>query len=297
MHKIGDLVPNFKFSSHKIHMVGRAFTTYKRPRISIVSVSPIPTAKVAMSDSIRFFKFIRELFETMGLHPYQSNQNHSYNWRNSLILLFLVLMFIASTAFLLFEANSIDEFGKSFYIDVLTLLLILLWPCFIRNTGDFFKLMDQMEQFGQMRELKKKIPNACISKIQWRKTLLFFNFSGSDPISKLMHGKVSERIERVCKTTYFYNLEVFEAVTVSLTIVQTAINYYISDLGDEAFYLPCLVMYVHYLVSNPQRILNCIEIWIIWIFRKYELIWTKWSSCFRLCYITHFSAAISLFII
>lgn len=102
-----------------------------------------------MANTIKFLKFIRKLFETAGIHPSQSKRNWLYNWRNSLILLFLLLEFIASAAFLLFVANSIEDYGGSFYITVLGFSLTFLWPGFIQNVGDLFNLMDHLDEFGQ----------------------------------------------------------------------------------------------------------------------------------------------------
>lgn len=59
-----------------------------------------------------------------------------------------------------------------------------------------------------------------------------------------MYGKISERIERVTKSTYFYCCEIYIAVGASSALIQTIVNYYIADLGDDAFYLPVLVVCV-----------------------------------------------------
>lgn len=60
-------------------------------------------------------------------------------------------MFVGSTAFLLFKANSIEEYGQSFYLTALSLLLLFLWPCFIHNMDDLFNLMDEMDKFEAKR--------------------------------------------------------------------------------------------------------------------------------------------------
>lgn len=59
-----------------------------------------------------------------------------------------------------------------------------------------------------------------------------------------MHGKVNERIERITKSTCFYVCEVYCALVVTSALIQTLINYYIVGLGDDAFYLPILAVYV-----------------------------------------------------
>lgn len=108
-----------------------------------------------MAQPNQFFELIRELFQLLGIRPCQSNQKYNYNLRNSFVLIILAQLFAASTAFLLFEANSIDEYGQSFYLTVTSLLLVFLWPCFIQNMGDLFKLMEQINTFAAKRKSKK----------------------------------------------------------------------------------------------------------------------------------------------
>lgn len=59
-----------------------------------------------------------------------------------------------------------------------------------------------------------------------------------------MHGKVNERIERITRSTCFYVCEVYVALVVTSALLQTVINYYVVGLGDDAFYLPILAVYV-----------------------------------------------------
>lgn len=59
-----------------------------------------------------------------------------------------------------------------------------------------------------------------------------------------MQDKVNERIERVTKLTYFYHCELFVVIGTVSAIIQTIVNHYIKGLGDDAFYLPTLIVYV-----------------------------------------------------
>lgn len=105
-----------------------------------------------MVQKLQFFKLIRELYQKIGMHPCRSNENGTYNVRNSFILIHLTQTFVESVAFLLFEADSIEGYGQSFYASVTILLLLFLWPSFIHHMGNLFNLMDQMDEFGQKRK-------------------------------------------------------------------------------------------------------------------------------------------------
>lgn len=108
----------------------------------------------AMAQKFQFFRLIRELFQKSGIHPiYQSNQNRTkFNFRNLFIFLSLAQTFVYSVAYLLYDADAIEEYGQSFYASVTILLLLFLWPTFIHNMGNLFDLMDQMDGFGQKRK-------------------------------------------------------------------------------------------------------------------------------------------------
>lgn len=72
-----------------------------------------------------------------------------------MVLLILSLMFLASTAFLLFQADSFQEYGTAFYISITLLVHIVSLPTIIPKMADIFVLM---EKFGEFVEKSK-----CIS--------------------------------------------------------------------------------------------------------------------------------------
>lgn len=107
-----------------------------------------------MAGSIRFFRFIQKSYYTVGIRPLSSQNKWfgSYNWRNSIVLLFLSIMFVASTAFLLFQANSFEEYGTAFYVSVTELVNIVCLIAIIPKMTDIFALM---EKFGDFVEKSK----------------------------------------------------------------------------------------------------------------------------------------------
>lgn len=61
------------------------------------------------------------------------------------------MMFVASTAFLLFQANSFEEYGSSFYISATALMHIGCLPTSIPQADDIFALMNKFEEFVEKR--------------------------------------------------------------------------------------------------------------------------------------------------
>lgn len=136
----------------QLHHNRTAIKTWNDLFAGISSRLTVRTIAAAMAQKLQFFKLIRELYQKIGMHPCRSNESGSYNVRNSFIFIHLAQTFIESVAFLLFEANSIEEYGQSFYASVTLLLLLCLWPSFIHNMDNLFNLMDQMDEFGQKSE-------------------------------------------------------------------------------------------------------------------------------------------------
>lgn len=101
------------------------------------------------AETIHFFTFIRKLFQRLGIHPPkpQNNTIGSYNWRNSFVLLFLTILFISSTAFLIFKSDSVAKFGSSFYVSISDLLYLFLWAMIVHKMADLFILMEKIDEF------------------------------------------------------------------------------------------------------------------------------------------------------
>lgn len=101
--------------------VGPAFGVYKI--ISLFIIQSMFKFSVqfwlqTMANTVRFFQFIKKSYHRVGFCPLQ-NENTPfgpYNFRNFLILFFLSISFAAPSAFLLFEAKSIIEYGSSWFL-------------------------------------------------------------------------------------------------------------------------------------------------------------------------------------
>ena len=83
--------------------------------------------------------------------------------------------------------------------------------------------------------------------------ILFFQTEFSDPIAKAKYSEMSAKIERISQFYYFFLVKFSIPCTLFPSLVITIINYYVYDLGDEAFFLPSPIVYVF---------------WINWLFKK-----------------------------
>lgn len=118
-----------------------------------------------MADKIQFFQYIQKSYKTVGIVslPHQNTRFCSYNWRNSMVVFVTSVMFTASTSFLLFEANSFQEYSDSFWISTSFMVYIVGIPATISKVSDAFDLIKKVDEFVEKGEKKGIFSNVCIS--------------------------------------------------------------------------------------------------------------------------------------
>lgn len=92
------------------------------------------------------FRLIRSFFQAMGIHLSEPNQKFSFNAKNVLISSSIALFFISSTAFFLFEANSIDEYGLSFYGSATELAVFVTFQINIFYMAKILRIFEKFEK-------------------------------------------------------------------------------------------------------------------------------------------------------
>lgn len=91
--------------------------------------------------TIKLFRFIQKTYKYIGIYPPKPNDIRSpIILKNWLVLLCEAQFFISSIAFLMFEANSMIEFGMASFMSATVLLcsvlyLVLFWE--MKNILDF----------------------------------------------------------------------------------------------------------------------------------------------------------------
>lgn len=192
---------------------------------------------------MQLFTFIRKFYHRLGINPPDTNNinniNRSFNWRNSFILLCLSTFWVLSAAFLSFKADTIAEFGASFYVSITVLLYLIFWTMMILKTGDFFVILEEIDKFiaESMWSHQK-----CQKKSQEK--LKEFSILGYNSTARDIYTTLNEKIERVSKLigSHFVILQIISVAI--LTFFRAALNYYILDLGEDSFELPALLVCV-----------------------------------------------------
>lgn len=102
----------------------------------------------------KLFKLIQKSGEYIGIYPLKSNRNHSpINWRNWLILVFChAEFFISTAAHLLFEENSMIEYGMISYACTAGLFTGIVYLLLIWQMKNILNFIQSSERFIRKSE-------------------------------------------------------------------------------------------------------------------------------------------------
>lgn len=90
------------------------------------------------------------------MHPPESNQ-FPFNWRYSLIIFNLAIATIISGGFFILDANTVREYGDSFYVTMTSFTSLSMYLIHIFNMGKVLKLMENFDGFIQGSKSKSSI--------------------------------------------------------------------------------------------------------------------------------------------
>lgn len=106
----------------------------------------------AMARSIQLFESIRIYFGVLGIFPPNANENSSLNWRNLLVIFSFIQNGISSLVFFMFEANSVLDYGITFYTYTSMMYCVWYFVAFIWRTPQIFQLIESCQQFIEQRK-------------------------------------------------------------------------------------------------------------------------------------------------
>lgn len=106
-----------------------------------------------MAKAVKLDQSTLKYYQMLGIYPLQSNQTYSFNSTSIAVAFAMIGMFITAAAFFLFEAETIEESLKTFYV-ALTQLIFLI--CFVENIWKMetiLKIIQKNEEFIEKSEL------------------------------------------------------------------------------------------------------------------------------------------------
>lgn len=190
---------------------------------------------------MKLFQSVLRSYKLLGIEMSLKHESNSLSLKSLLILLTSIQAMVSSAAFFLFEAQTVSEYGYSFYTSTTVFF----------NTGYFLiKIWKMPAIFGFINGLEDFIKKSKPSygfEVHWKrkKTWFLWTILGLDiSTSRYMYSKMNEKIEMVSQILHFAFVKVTLPGLMVPFFVISAVNYLMYDLKDESFQLPYPVMYV-----------------------------------------------------
>lgn len=103
---------------------------------------------VNMAGSIKIFQLFRKCHQTIGIHPPQPNQKQPLiNWIKWIFVILQSQFLFAMVAFLVFDAESMFDYGLAFFLLISIMNTIVVSLIFIWQTENTEKFIKNCEEF------------------------------------------------------------------------------------------------------------------------------------------------------
>ena len=99
-----------------------------------------------IQQTMKLFQFHLNLFQVMGIVPLHPNQNYSLNLKSIFIFLTISFYLIFSIAFVMFEAQSAEEYGDSIYMSIGNLASLVSFSITIWKISHMLILIRKFEE-------------------------------------------------------------------------------------------------------------------------------------------------------
>lgn len=108
----------------------------------------------SMAKTIELFQYVQKIYQIVGICS-SSNYHgqHRVSAKATFILGCMILSFNSSFAYFLFEANSVDEYGRSFYMSFSKLEIYLYFVVNLAKVEKILNLIKKLEDFVELSKL------------------------------------------------------------------------------------------------------------------------------------------------
>lgn len=103
---------------------------------------------ITTAGSIKLFQYYQKFNQAVGIYSRQSDQNsNSINSKNVILIVSIAQFFVSSTAFLLFDAKSILDYGISVSALLVEISVTVYMLILIYQMEKTLKFIENCEQF------------------------------------------------------------------------------------------------------------------------------------------------------
>lgn len=181
---------------------------------------------IGMASSIKLFEFVQKIHQAIGIYPSSSD-----NLRSKIVKICAAQAVLTVLAYLLFEAQSMSDYGYGFCILISMIManivyLLFLWQS--KKTSIFFA---NCEKFIEKSEYQSNVQHQITSVLD-----IFCNIFPLGAHSATAHQELTEKIELFPKC-FCLTLLLIIGFCVSSALPYSFIRYYRFDMGEKSFYL------------------------------------------------------------
>lgn len=106
--------------------------------------------------TMKLFRSVQLIYRRFGIYSPQPNQS-PFNWKNLLVNVNISAASILSAGFFVLKANTVREYGDSFYISITSFINVLICLVQILYIGEISELIENFERFIQRSKSKNSI--------------------------------------------------------------------------------------------------------------------------------------------
>lgn len=127
---------------------------------------------------MKLFRYVQKYYRMVGISPPSNSSPHHqrppFNVNNTLSLIFLTLGTILAFAYFLFEADSIEEYSRSFYGSISSLELVVYFIINFLKIQSTLKLIRKLEEFIETSEWFLSLRVICLKNLSWNLPCVFY---------------------------------------------------------------------------------------------------------------------------
>lgn len=168
----------------------------------------------------------------LGVNPQQAYVKHpAFSCRSVLAFLALSLSAVSCALYFIRLANTFIEYTYTIYAlsSMIVTNAILLIVSF--KMREFFDILHQLEDTINER---KQILLANSYDERYKLFISGLQY----PESQKIYEKINPKVEEWCKLIYFLNMKVFFPTVMSMKFVFSFVQYFMTNLGNDAFEVP-----------------------------------------------------------
>lgn len=192
----------------------------------------------------------------MGIYlPPQSNRVCSMlNFNSVTLLVSLIQMILTSTAFILYEAESVFEYGYPTYVSITLASCVVLFFIELWKIDDILQFINALDDFVKKSKLAILQPILeCSIELTIVFILLWNSGLQHSPVSRIHYLKLVDKIDLLCSWLYV-SLKLLAVGLFLPPLLLTITNYFVFNMDDDSYYFPCPAMCVQ-LVNAMMNVL------------------------------------------